>query len=477
MKSFQLILLLVVLAAAIFLITFFKMYVHTPVRNPAVVKTSTTQAEGPILQLHFYSTHYPLEFTETTAGQPRQVIEPPEFEFDRDAHHDFWFYNPNNEATRVGLNKKSCTCANVFVFVAEEAERKPLTELAVAPLLNLGLGNLSGLTQRAMAITSTAVIQQEQFALQERLATAAGKGGGLMDKEDTHGVTIPAHGLGIVRLLWHGKRKISGSIQPETLTAELWFHSKPSGAGTNLQVRALLLDSTRMDRTEASVQSLRVGDAPRQVVFRCWSSTRPRFTLTSTLKAEPLYGVEIQPLTDGDEQALRALGGSVRSGYRVVVTVRERSVDGTHRLDLGPFRRRIELKAMDGNEEIGNHLVLVEGTMRGGVRVLAPGGRNDGVIALGTFAVRTGRDVTATVEADKPGQVVKIERHPDFMEVHLEKDASASGRPTWRLHVKVLPLKVVGDLKPDRSEIILRVEGAGDPVRQVRIPVTGTATQ
>src|SRR5262249_24765488 len=101
--------------------------------------------------------------------------------------------------------------------------------------------------------------------------------------------------------------------------------------------------------------------------FKCWSSTRPKFSLTAKERTgDPCFACSCTPLTDQAREELgKTTNSRVLSGYVVRVTVSERLSD-TVQMELGPFGRRIDLTS---DSDIDPTNVLVAGVVRGDVTV------------------------------------------------------------------------------------------------------------
>src|SRR5688500_15264134 len=110
MKPTQVVLLLVILVAMIFGVTFAMMYlrdkdqVPDPNQNVGSSEDKKTGKEGANLQLTFRSTRYP----EEVADLSKRIVS----EYGKYNHHDFWFSNDHDAEVKIGLNTKNCTCTD-----------------------------------------------------------------------------------------------------------------------------------------------------------------------------------------------------------------------------------------------------------------------------------------------------------------------------------------------------------------------------
>jgi hypothetical protein len=222
----------------------------------------------------------------------------------------------------------------------------------------------------------------------------------------------------------------------------------------------------------AELGELRVGAAPGQARFWCWSETQERFPLKAT-SADPCVTVECVPLTAAEcqqlvaELAKIARPPQIRSAYRIVVTVYERRDEAM--LDLGPFERQVVLHSAPG---LDLPALTLTGVVRGDVTIeKEPGGR----INLGRFPADRGTRATVRVKATRLDlQPALVGWSPDYLQVGLDEvqDCVPSGERHWRLSVTVPPDRAAGPL-PAGSAVVLRLPGT--PPRRLRVPLLGTA--
>ena len=173
---------------------------------------------------------------------------PAELEFGTPQSHDFWFKNENAQDLPVGVFTKTCQCTNVLLWIAPPDWK--------------AIPNADG---------------QEKAA--KELDTAA-KPTELKDKESTS-VTVPAGAVGMVRLTWKGDR-----VGRKDLSATLWMGEKGPGLNQVFNIRTYFIGPLRTVPETDAGDDIRPEKLPYTVTIKCWSSTRPQFTM----KAELVHG-------------------------------------------------------------------------------------------------------------------------------------------------------------------------------------------
>ena len=167
----------------------------------------------------------------------------------------------------------------------------------------------------------------------------------------------------------------------------------------------------------------------------------------------------------------------VLAGYRVQVRVRER-ISEKDRMELGLLSRRIVLTS---SPDITAGTVLITGAVRGEVAI---GTEEDkGRVRLGSYRWSRGTSKTLMLQAEVAGLELKqeyIRFEPPVLsclQITLEKQpvTALDPRSRWRLQVAVPPNGLIEGPFPEHSAILLQIPG--QPPRQIRIPVTGAATQ
>jgi hypothetical protein len=397
--------------------------------------------------------------------------EPPrEIEWHTPGHQDFWFSNDNDEPVPLGLYGSSCKCSQVQVALAPEGWDTARNEQAAQAAARTALGHggpLGVLTPRAFVAAGPGP-DTEWTTLESSQVN-----------RDAKPFVVPPRRGGWVRIGYKGER-----IAPERLNAELWTHAPNVSEVIRLEVLVVFVEAVRVfpETREKLVETLSAEGPPREASFVFFSSTRDHFSLEpeapeAQAKNHPFVTVAAPvPLTSDERAKLQPeVAGRVLSGYRVKVTVRERLSDGRIH-DMGPYRTPITFTsdAIDGPM-----VVAVGGVVQGDVTVVSETDVKDRIV-MGTFSSRHGKTARATLEGD-PALELRVDTHPPFMEVKLDKEEAPAGldRRTWSLAVTVLPDQVEGPF-PRADDVALRdtaVYLKTQQGRRIRIPVSGSASQ
>jgi hypothetical protein len=212
--------------------------------------------------------------------------------------------------------------------------------------------------------------------------------------------------------------------------------------------------------------------AARTVNLLCWSATRDDFTVQPESTNDPCISVGTPEKLSAEEckQVRHGVPVTVRCAYRIPVTVRERTEDGKHQLDLGRFRRRLQFTSKVSPEPVAITLVgLVRGDIEVGI------GAEKDVVALGSFRRDVGASKDVQLKTDRGDIDLEVESKslPDFLKAELreEKDIGGLGK-VWTLTVTVPPDGFSGDI-PRHTYIVLKTKG--ERPRRLHIPVTGIA--
>jgi hypothetical protein len=480
LKPSQTVLLLALLVAIVFGVTFASMYVSRTPATP-VVRPKDGRV-NPALHLTFERQSYP--------DADASFTQAPMTEYGQMGQYDFWFENRNSEEVRVGLDKKSCaSCSEVQVFVAPRSWHDALAQAA------LSWTGVSG-DPLAYTLPRAAVMQKrgELAASATDLKT--------LEAGSSEGVTVPAKSFGFIRLQWEAKRMANELPRPERFSADLWWNT-PQAGGTKLEVGAALVPPLRLDVTDVTAGTLGPGTAVAKTVYLL-SSTRDHLeepVIDSTASAF-ITCTRPEPITEEDRRELerrsaplRLRAGArgnltleerrelmwasltVRSGYRITITVREQAANGS-RFDEGSFLHHVRIKPRDKIVLADPLEVTVRGIVRGDVSLIGA----DSAISLGPFAVRNGTRHQVRLQIERKDLSLKIGRVPDFMKAQLgEPETDSMGRRIWLLTLEIAPNKISGTFpRPDSpayrdTAIYLTIEGAAK--RSLRIPVTGNALQ
>jgi hypothetical protein len=298
----------------------------------------------------------------------------------------------------------------------------------------------------------------------------------IMDS-DQEFVTVPPRASGLVRLIWDGKKEKEGA---ERLSVALWTQviadrAAPRDYPPSLEFPFFFAPAIRVLPGEVTIDDLGPYDQ-KSGTFDCWSSTRAQFDFGAREESgDPCFRVESRIMDQAERAALSVTARTrVLCGYRVKVTVRERS-DDQHQLDLGPYSRHLLLD-VDGGQLKSS--IAIRGVVRGDVRVGAEEDR--GKINLGTFPARSGAQKTVTIQGDQPDMVLRLNdiqilpENVEILKVRLEDLPVVGGKPRWKLHVQIRPGVPPGKL-PEHLSLLLRLRA--NPPRQVRVPILGEAYQ
>jgi hypothetical protein len=386
------------------------------------------------------STPQPI-LAQTQLAQDGDVLgsnEPRELEWHKEASRIFWFRNDNPEPVKVWLHSKSCKCTHVDGCVLPEDWKALPAE------------------------------EKEKRAGETNLSWQT------LDRDEGPAFEVPANGPLGIRLNWKGQ-----TLGPQLLKAELKTqHKGIDGAPINLEVPLIFVQAVRIspeentkdatDATEVSVGTLLTGDVKTaRLLF--WSSTRNQFSLTGVTAEHPCVTfAKPEPLTKEECDTIgKRDGHPILAAYRVTVTVRESNEEGK-RLDLGPFRKGIELTSDEGIDPLR---AVLTGMVRGEISVGSMEDRDR--VDFKSFEAGQEKTKEITLSTDRTGLDLEIEKVPDFLDVKLEPEELPAGTTgkSWRLRVTVLPNKVIGEFPRETSTIVLKTKG--DTPRRVGIPVVG----
>jgi hypothetical protein len=429
----QILLAIVAVIALVAGITFVKQYQVDPGIAAPASPTSHSAAgkQAGEVKLHFPTTIW--EWKPAADGQ---------FEQRSKGFRDFWFQNDNAVPVELGLKSKSCKCASVSVCILPPDEAKRYREAT------------------AKGGTPTVPLNPQPLEVDEVKGVNVGPGAG-----------------GVVRLAWEDKKEPSEQDRSELLVVEVWTQAVGGGPKTTnrLELPVTFVPALRVTPTYMHLGDFNIGDE-RTAEFKCWSSTRPKFSLTAKERTgDPCFTCTCTLLSDqGRKDLEKATNSHVLYGYLVRVTVHERLSD-TVQMELGPFGRHVDLKSDPGIEPTS---VGVTGVVRGDITV---GTADDkGRIILGYFSAQKGVTRSVKLTAHRPGlelRVVRVEPEGNPVRVKSLSELTPSlpgGRRRWELTVEVPPGSPSGRL-PDHSAVRLAIPGT--PPRYIRIPVVGDATQ
>jgi hypothetical protein len=429
--------------------------------------------------------------------QPLRPPLPPTFDFAVEGeekarnHRDFWFFNHNDQAVRVGV-QKGCQCSSVDVGVL------PVHDQAGLAAATVGCGTQGPTVATTAFFLTLAGMQTGKDVLTYEL----------LNKSES--APVPAGAVAWLRLNW-----IPEKAGPKILDATLWVDSEKTGKTVTLSVRTVTYEPIRVvaishDGTRRpevlGLGILRDEDLQKGLTryLWCWSSTRTEFRLeahrgraSGNAASDPFEVGTPEPLT---EKELRTLEwenntskatadatpshGRVLSGYKGPVTLRAMSADGKTPFDLGPFHRQVVLTSPDLSHDKLVKGVTVAGRVRGVVEV----GNDDqgGDINFRSFRTQDGARESITLQSEVPGLKLKVnqKRTSEFLTARLSGSTQVGeGRQAWTLRAEALKGKAFGtfprrgDPLFEDSAIYLEAVVPGKPPRSIRIPVRGTGNE
>jgi hypothetical protein len=364
-------------------------------------------------------------------------------------YHPFRYKSKVDTPTLVGVNWKNCKCASV--------------ELCVAP-------------DEWKALPEEELVKKADDSSLKWISLA----------QDGPGFSIPGKAIGWVRVGWKADK--SGD---ERFKADLWLYEPDSGIGFPLEIGVSFVPAVRVrweenqERPDAYVGRMGAGDQ-REAKFLIWSSTRDKFSLKpDPPRVDPCisYG-EPTPLAQGElDELTRAHGRKALSGYRAVITVRERASDD--QLDLGPIRRQVAWKSDAAKDPITAH---VNGIVLGEVVALLPGPGKDPRLDMESINPKRPRNFTIRLESDNSTvELAPDDKTADFVNVELldgkEGVADSTGRKTWRAKVSYRSESGFRGRFPDPERagyescsVVFRITHAGarnEQPRRIKVPITG----
>lgn len=445
----QIVLVLGVIVASIFGITFVNQY---KVTKEDEGKGGVGPNKGPEMNLIFPVKK--VEWDPESAG---------EREGHREGYLDFWFESRKNLPVELGLYFKNCKCTKLEVCVlpketAKQYRHRLLAEVAL-PILRSSGGLLDWIGQTAIEfhLTRSSPVGKLQWQA----------------LEENHPVTVPPLQAGLLRMNWDGK-----SESAERLTVEIW--SQQQGEGTQfrqmerLELPVKFVSAIRVHQPTPRMDDL-YPEKQAETTFVCWSSTRAAFSLTAQEKRnDPCFTCSWTPLDDKQCALLaETVKARVWCGYEVKVQVHER-LPNKAQLDLGPFLRQIALTSDVTAEPT---IAYLGGVVRGEVAIGTPEDKDR--IDLRTFRSDRGTNKTITVWTERPGLELDCDNltvepgELGYLKSHiqLKKKEGTGGQSRWELSVKIPPDRVSGKL-PDHSAIFIKIQGTQ---RQIRVPIIGNA--
>src|SRR5262249_44510124 len=124
-------------------------------------------------------------------------------------HQDFWYANANDEAVKLGLSFKACTCSSVELFQLPSNGRERLVNVAAA-VHGAGISAMNGLgSLRVVCAAAVGTWAAQKGVSSKEL---------VVNREEVVSVTIDPGTVGWVRLAWRGEKP---GVQ--RLGARLWM--------------------------------------------------------------------------------------------------------------------------------------------------------------------------------------------------------------------------------------------------------------
>jgi hypothetical protein len=442
MKPSQWIGAVIALAVVVFAITFFRNYTVDS-GTPKPIPDSPTSG-GP--ELDFADKVYPAPNPQGT-----QPVLPNEV--GKHGSHAFWFENPNKVPVTVGLNRKTCKCTNVELFVLNDewkARRKALEQAAPDDQIWSDL---------AAALPPLRLLDKSE----------EGK--------------VPAGAQGCVRLTWKAEK-----TGPQVLGAELW-QGNTEGPSQRLEVNLYIVTPIGLDEPQQTTGLLTQSDLPKTVTFRCFSATHKSLKIRIvpinsrwkpeedpfTVETAPLKAEEVKEL----QEERKDLPITILCGYRINVTLRPQARDNKTPIEMGVFGRRFEVR--DDDQGLEPVQFLVVGSLLGPVTVGSPD--DMGKIQFNAFRRDRGTEKPVTLQSDVKGLKLEVDQAltAAFLEATLEPPKSfPNGKQAWKLNVRVRPGKANGTF-PRQDDPAYRDSAVyvkmidGEQTHSIRIPTQGEA--
>lgn len=421
--------------------------------NENIIAKTNANDEGIDQELTFLQKVYPVD-----------GISAIENEFKVGGVQDYLFAHEGPKSLRVGLDSKNCTCTSVLMYIIPKEWSKKNNITADAK----GLFDLLKLEMMLSKLDTKAELEKEitPVALEKNEEPLLAPGS-----------------LGWVRLKWKTEK-----MGPNRLTSNLWMGKKGSGNEVRLEAMVNVQSALFVDHPEVSVDVLSPLISEKNVVLKCYSSTRKSFDFVARISRprpdETLVIGKPIPLTQdelrGDEKLLNL--PLLLAGYKVPVTVSYSVPGGKDLMELGPFNRQIEfiISKNDGKELEQDTRVesRITGKVEGEFRILDA--EQKGRLSLGVFPRSLGAKRTLKIETDLPN--VDLEVDPIKTVPYLKVKAvsgwpqDVAGRRTWMYVVEILPNTVSGPFPRDDEffrDSAFYLKSKGNSGRSIRIPVEG----
>jgi hypothetical protein len=409
-------------------------------------------------------------------GSEKQDGPPVEQEEGQTGYHDYWFAFEGEQAIKAGLVATNCTCAKLEVFL-------------MPPQWKSRWSTLHPTEERFRPSASN---DPELLSMEEQAAAT--------QLTESNEMTLEPGAVGKFRMHWKGGK--SGSTW---IKADLWAGRRGEKAA-KLEAHLVFLEPLRLTQEDQdhNLGPIQPDLLPLETDFFIWSSTRKTLPLKSVRLVNKFGASTADPVVVGSPEMLSAadcdrlemrhlatqsatgqrrdLEGRVRCAYRVPVMIRAKATDGPALIEIGTFRRRIEIVCAD--DTIPPAYVTISGSIRGVVEV-----NDGGQINFGSLMRSRGGERAITMHSYEAGLELEVDasRMPHFLKAELSKpDVKKVGngeQRSWQLRVEVVPNRVSGEFPRDDppsywdSAVYLKIRrGPARPsegTQHLRIPVKG----
>jgi hypothetical protein len=374
-----------------------------------------------------------------------------EFEPEDSGYFDYVFVNESDGPAEIGLEKQSCTCSQVRICVrpTDEAKKHSLQNLERSDWRN---------------------IPSEQ--------AEAGYGWKDVTVDQQNGIEVPAGHSGLVRMIWHGDR-----IKDKEAHLELKLWTQPKGETRNRRTFRLGASLVRAQPLNFLPEQVDLDEIqenrPVQGEFLCWSGTRKAFQIDFPENdVNPCLQCRASPLSPDACAALtmellkKKINSRVLAGYKVTVTVADKK-DNKQLDNMGLWLKQLPMTAdLQGPMQPVTGPIL-KAWVVGDVRVA---GTAATTLDLKEFPAKAGTFQKFTLLTDKGVKLKFLSVNPKALEVKLKEKGSTGDETEWELTITVPRNAVLSGVLPSNHYVTVESERPNSTPRQMRIPISGTAT-
>ncbi len=312
------------------------------------------------------------------------------------------------------------------------------------------------------------------------------------------GVVIPKGQSGLVRLGWEARGGIGSS---PNLRADLWMRSADDQTGTthpvSLFAKAVIVAPVRFDPPIVKFGML----APNETVHRTlysWTSTRDSLKLSiDTTKAakEPCIECKITPIKDDQFAKLsktitgQEWGTRIKAAYRIDLTVAESKIQklpggktDVDQLTMGRVWKKLPLQAVADEIEVKDTIPYLSGWVDSEIQIGSPGSQttskvNQQSIKLGTYSAREPKTIKYKLFGERNIELT-LDRTEEagYIKAELGKAVLEGKSKYWWLTITTQKTPYTGSFS-DKAAIVLRRQHPSKPVREIRIPISGTVLE